>query len=83
MRLSDNTPAKLVLNEHLKSAKQKRGRPKTAWLRTIQKDLEHLKINIDLKNRIQIIHILQDSKRKRHLENNSEIAHAMKVCIIA
>ena len=30
MRLSDNTPAKLVLNEHLKTAKQKRGRPKTA-----------------------------------------------------
>ena len=46
LRLSENTPARRAFYEALQPEKRKRGKPKTTWLKTIEKDLRPI---IDLK----------------------------------
>ena len=50
MRLPQNTAARLALNEHLRTTKNKQGRPKTTWMKTIKKDLEIIGIIINLES---------------------------------
>ena len=50
MRLPVETPARIAFNEAIKPRKNKRGRPKTSWLDTVQKDFNELKININIKD---------------------------------
>ena len=50
MRLPAETPARIAFNEAIKPTKNKRGRPKTSWLDTLQKDFNELKININIKD---------------------------------
>ena len=65
MRLPVETPARLALNEHLRSVQNKQGRPKTTWVKTIKKDLEVANININLKNRLETINTLEEITRQR------------------
>ena len=57
-RLPPNTPARRALNEALKSSKKKRGRQKTTYLSTIEKQLKAANI----KNIKQAVVIGRDRK---------------------
>ena len=58
MRLDDNTPVRKALEEALKPAGKKRGRPKVTWLNTIIKDLSKGNIIIDINKSEETIETL-------------------------
>ena len=64
MRLEKETPARLSINEHLRTGKNKVGRPKTRWFMTIKKDLQPL-WQIDLKKKDETIKLLEDITKDR------------------
>jgi len=64
MRLSDDTPAKLSLKEHLRPVKNKVGRPKTTWFKTIINDIEPI-IQLNPKNREHTLEILERFSHNR------------------
>ena len=45
LRLPDDTPAKQAFHEYHRKVKRPRGKPKTTWIQTINKDLKQLKLN--------------------------------------
>ena len=51
MRLDANTPVRKALDESLKPAKRKRGKPPTTWLKVIGNDLKPL-VNHELSKNI-------------------------------
>jgi hypothetical protein len=47
LRLPDNTPAKLALQEYHRKTKRPPGKPKTTWMNLIKKDLTSLEISVN------------------------------------
>ena len=64
MRLEKDTPARIALYEHLVPTQNKRGRPKTTWMKTIKKDLDPI-TSIDLNNNNETINILENLTEDR------------------
>ena len=50
MRLPEETPARIAFMEAVGPKKNKRGRPKTTWIGTLQKDFDEININITIKD---------------------------------
>ncbi|KAM3872085.1 sterile alpha motif domain-containing protein 10-like [Diretmus argenteus] len=48
MRLPEETPARVAFKEAVGPKKRKRGRPKTTWIDTIQRDLNQLNLDINI-----------------------------------
>ena len=63
MRLPQDTPARLALDEHLRPTHNKRGRPKTTWIRTIKNDLNIINLNLD--DRKETINTLENITKDR------------------
>ena len=61
MRLKNDTPAKIALDESLKQTKKKIGRPPLTWIKLIEKDLStiNIKINIETSTAEKIIEVLE------------------------
>lgn len=64
MRLPQDTPARLALDEHLRPTHNKRGRPKTTWIKTIKNDLMNI-INLNLDDRKETINTLENITKDR------------------
>ena len=59
MRMDPEVPARVALQEALKPAKRKRGRPPTTWTTIIQQDLVSLNISTKLNNNQSAIEELE------------------------
>ena len=64
MRLPEDTPIKIAIRENFKVIKNKTGRPKQTWLRTIRDDLMKINITLDL-NKKDSIKLLTDLIKDR------------------
>ena len=58
MRLPEDTPARQAFNIAISPKHQKRGRPKTIWLDTLQNDFKELNININIKDSRNLKHLI-------------------------
>ena len=50
MRLKNDTPAKIALEESPKKTKQKVGRPPATWIKLIEKDLSLINIQLHIES---------------------------------
>ena len=64
IRLPEDTPIKIAITENFKKSKNKMGRPKQTWLRTIRDDLMKINIKLDLDDK-DSIKVLTDLTKDR------------------
>ena len=50
MRLKNDTPTKIALDESLKKTKKKVGRPPATWIKLIEKDLSLINIQLHIES---------------------------------
>ena len=84
MRLPEETPARQAFSEAVRPKKNKRGRPKTTWLDTLQRDFDEVKIEINIKDPKNIPEIVQlcADRDDYNFKTQTYLRHAGESCTL-
>ena len=78
MRLKNDTPAKIALEESLKKTKKKVRRPPATWIKLIEKDLSLINIQLHIESNPAENPAGRDYSKQKELEKNCQRHNSRK-----